>query len=428
MAAMPQLDLSADDRAMLHGDQGEAARFAMRIIVGQAEVVGAPGLIDVTSAHIDGCLYHGQVSLDFAERLVAAGARVRIPSTLNVGALDLLHPDLYQGDTGTAGKARRLMDLYLQMGCRPTWTCAPYQLDPRPVPGEHIAWAESNAIVFANSALGARTDRYGDFIDICAAITGRVPDAGLHRSKNRRGQIVFRLSGIADRLLREDVLYPVLGHLVGARAGTLIPVIQGLPATTTEDQLKALGASAASSGAVALFHAVGVTPEAATLDDALQGGEPEAVIQVTPTELRGARDQLSTTGDDRITAVSLGTPHFSLAEFGQLMTLLDGWRLHAGTRFYVSTGRDVLAEVHRRGWFSTLESAGITVVTDTCTYISPILDPGRQVVMTNSGKWAYYGPGNVGADVVFGSMEECVRSASKGSVWRDPGLWSDAPT
>jgi predicted aconitase len=426
MRAMTPVALSPEDQAMLDGDRGEAARFAMRIIVGQADVVGAPGLIDVTSAHIDGCLYHGQVSLDFAERLVEAGARVRIPSTLNVGALDLLHPDLYRGDPETAGKARLLMDLYLQMGCRPTWTCAPYQLEPRPVAGEHVAWAESNAIVFANSALGARTDRYGDFIDICASITGRVPDAGLHRAENRRGQLLFRLSGVSDRLLREDVLYPVLGHLVGARTGTLIPVIHGLRPTTTEDQLKALGASAASSGAVALFHAVGVTPEAATLDDALQGGEPESVIEVTSTELREARDQLSTTDADRITAVSLGTPHFSIAEFGQLMTLLDGWRLHAGTRFYVSTGRDVLAEIQRRGWFSTLESAGITVVTDTCTYIAPILDPGRQVVMTNSGKWAYYGPGNVGADVVFGSMEECVRSASQGSVWRDPGLWSDA--
>jgi predicted aconitase len=428
MRVMTSMALTPEDQAMLDGDRGEAARFAMRIIIGQARVVDAPGLIDVTSAHIDGCLYHGQVSLDFAERLVAADARVRIPSTLNVGALDLLHPGLYRGDQETAGKGRRLMDLYLQMGCRPTWTCAPYQLDPRPAPGEQIAWAESNAIVFANSALGAWTERYGDFIDICAAITGRVPDAGLHRAKNRRGQTLFRLAGISDRLHREDVLYPVLGHLVGARTGTMIPVIQGLSPTTTEDQLKALGASAASSGAVALFHAVGVTPEAATLDDALQGGELEAVIEVTPTQLREARDQLSTASDGRITAVCLGTPHFSLAEFGQLMTLLDGWRLHAGMRFYVSTGRDVLAEVQRRGLFSTLESAGITVVTDTCTYIAPILDPGRQVVMTNSGKWAYYAPGNVGADVVFGSMEECVRSASQGSVWRDPGLWSDAPS
>jgi predicted aconitase len=424
MRTVTKVALSSDDRAMADGDRGEAARFAMRIVVGQAGAVRAAGLIDVTSAHIDGCLYHGQASLDFAERLVAAGAEVSIPSTLNVGTLDLLHPDLYRGDPRTAGKARRLMDLYVQMGCRPTWTCAPYQLSTRPRLGEHVAWAESNAIVFANSVLGARTDRYGDFIDICAAITGRVPDAGLHRAENRRGQVVFKLMNIPDGLLHDDVLYPILGHLVGARAGTRVPVIEGLTPTTSEDQLKALGAAAASSGAVALFHAVGVTPEAPTIDSALQGAAPESVIDVTPELIRRARDDLSTAGEGPITAVSLGTPHFSLAEFERLLPLLDGLRLHPGIRLYISTGRDVLAEVRQQGWLSLIESFGATLVTDTCTYISPILDPGPQVVMTNSGKWAYYAPGNIGAEVVFGSTMECLRSAAQGTVWRDPNLWA----
>ncbi|HEY3211123.1 MAG TPA: aconitase X catalytic domain-containing protein [Actinomycetota bacterium] len=421
---MTPVTLSAQDRAMLDGEQGEAARFAMRIVLGQAEAVGAPRLLDVTSAHIDGCLYHGQVSLDFAERLVAAGAKVRVPSTLNVGALDLLHPDLYRGDPETARKARRLMDLYMQMGCRPTWTCAPYQLASRPGRGEQIAWAESNAIVFANSVLGARTDRYGDFIDICAAITGRVPDAGLHRTENRRGQILFTLAGIPDRLLAEDVLYPVLGHLIGARAGRMIPVLEGLPRTTTEDQLKALGAAAASSGAVALLHVVGVTPEAPTVQDAFQGAEPDAIVDVTPDQLRQARDDLSTAPDGPITAVSLGTPHFSLAEFERLVPLVDGLRLHPGVRLYISTGREALPEIEERGWLSALESAGATLVTDTCTYITPILDSSSRVVMTNSGKWAYYAPGNIGVDVVFGSTLECLRSAAAGKVWRDPELWA----
>jgi predicted aconitase len=420
---MKGLVLSSDDRAMLEGDRGEAARMAMRIIVGQARAVGASGLIGVTSAHIDGCLYHGQVSLDFAERMAAGGATVGVPSTLNVGALDLLHPGLYRGDPQTADRARRLMDVYVGMGCRPTWTCAPYQVAHRPRPGEHVAWAESNAIVFANSVLGARTDRYGDFIDICAAITGRVPDSGLHREENRRGQILFRLAGVSDRLLRDDVLYPVLGHLVGGLAGTMVPVIQGLPATVSEDQLKGLGAAAASSGAVALFHAVGVTPEALTVEMALQGLPPERRVDVTPAMLRRARDDLSTTPDGSITAVSLGTPHFSISEFERLMPLLDGVRTQVP--LYVSTARDTLAELRERGLVATLEAAGVTVVTDTCTYITPILDPGSQVVMTNSGKWAYYAPGNIGADVVFGSMLECVRSAGRGGVWRDPDLWAD---
>jgi predicted aconitase len=425
MATVSQVTLSAEDRAMLDGDHGEAARFAMRILLGQARVVGAERLIAVTSAHIDGCLYHGQVSLDFADRLVAGDAKVRIPSTLNVGTLDLLHPGLYRGDPATAEKARRLMDLYVQMGCRPTWTCAPYQLAARPGIGEHIAWAESNAIVFANSVLGARTDRYGDFIDICAAITGRVPDAGLHQAENRMGGILFRLAGIPDRLLLDDVLYPILGHIVGARAGTLIPVIEGLPQTTSEDQLKALGAAAASSGAVALFHAVGITPEAPSVHDAFGGAEPQAAVEVTRNLLRQARDDLCTAGDGPITAVSLGTPHFSISEFERLMPLLDGMRVRPGVRLYISTGRDAVAELEARGWLAGLESNGATLVTDTCTYITPILDPGPQVVMTNSGKWAYYAPGNIGAEVVFGSTLECLRSAERGMVWRDPELWED---
>jgi predicted aconitase len=397
----------------------------MRIVVAMAKVSGAERLLDVTSAHVDGCLYHGQASLDFAERLAAGGAAVSVPTTLNVGALDLLHPGRYRGDPQTAGKARRLMDLYVAMGCRPTWTCAPYQIEARPGFGEHVAWAESNAIVFANSVLGARTDRYGDFIDICAAITGRAPAAGLHLDRNRAGGILFRLGGLSQGLLQADVLFPVLGHLIGMEAGQLVPVIEGLPDATTEDQLKALGAAAASSGSVGLFHAVGVTPEAPTLEAAFGGRRPSRTVDVTPVRLSEARDALTTAPGDRIDAVSVGTPHFSLNEFAALAPLLDEARLHPDVAFFVSTSRAVLAQVEARGWLPILERAGVQLVVDTCTYITSILDPGRHVVMTNSGKWAYYAPGNIGVQVVFGSLEECVRSAIEGRVWRDGRLWRD---
>ncbi|MGZ8735380.1 MAG: aconitase X, partial [Acidimicrobiia bacterium] len=164
------LSLSDDDRSALDGERGAAAQLAMRILVRTAEAMDARELLDVSSAHIDGCLYHGRAGLDFAMRLADGGARVSIPTTLNVSSLDLLHPELVHLDRGTTEDARSMMDAYVAMGCRPTWTCAPYQLPVRPALGEHIAWAESNAIVFANSVLGARTGRYGDFIDICCAI------------------------------------------------------------------------------------------------------------------------------------------------------------------------------------------------------------------------------------------------------------------
>ena len=161
---MPRLTLEPRDRAMLNGEDGAGIAMALRILVTMAEVYGAEQLLDIESAHIDGCLYHGPSGLDFAERLVAADSKVRVDTTLNVGALDLVHPDRVHGDAEELERKRRLMDAYVAMGCRQTWTCAPYQDLHRPAFGSQIAWAESNAIVFANSVLGARTERYGDFI------------------------------------------------------------------------------------------------------------------------------------------------------------------------------------------------------------------------------------------------------------------------
>lgn len=415
------LELTFHDREMLDGARGEATAFAMRIVVDMAHVWQADRLIDVTSAHVDSCLYHGQAGLDFAETLLSGGARVAVPTTLNVSSLDLLHPDLVRLDAETASRARRLMDAYVAMGCRPTWTCAPYQLERRPAFGEHVAWAESNAIVFANSVLGARTDRYGDFIDICAAITGRVPEAGLHLDEHRRGRIVFRLSDdIPARLLHDEVTPTCVGHIVGKESGTDVPVIVGLPLDTDEDRAKALGAAAASSGAVAMFHAVGITPEAPTLQDALGGNEPDREIVITLDGLRAARDELTTVERGPIGAVSVGTPHLSVAEIDALATLVQ--RHPSTVPFYANTGRDVAAGSAAVG---ALADAGVTVVTDTCTYITPILHDIDGPVMTNSAKWAWYAPANLGFDVVFGSLEECVRSASLGRVWRDPDLWGE---
>ncbi|MGZ5213107.1 MAG: aconitase X [Actinomycetota bacterium] len=416
------IELTRHDREMLDGGRGEAATLAMRIVVDMARVWQADRLIDVASAHVDSCLYHGLAGLDFAERLLSGGARVAVPTTLNVSSLDLLHPDLVRLDARTAGRARRLMDAYVAMGCRQTWTCAPYQLERRPALGEHVAWAESNAIVFANSVLGARTNRYGDFIDICAAITGRVPEAGLHIDEHRRGRIVFRLADdIPDRLLHDEVTPTCVGHIVGTDSGEEVPVIVGLPIDTGEDRLKALGAAAASSGAVAMFHAVGITPEAPTLEDALGGNEADREIVVTLDRLRAARDELTTVEGGSIAAVSVGTPHLSVHEVDHLATLVG--RHPPTVPFYANTGRDVAAAAGDP--MIALADAGVTVVTDTCTYITPILHHVEGPVMTNSAKWAWYAPANLGFDVVFGSLEECVRSAWLGHVWRDPDLWGE---
>jgi predicted aconitase len=402
----------------------------MRLVVAAGEALGAHRLIPIVGAHVDSCLYHGQASLDFADRLAAGGARVGVPTTLNVGLVDLLHPELWRGDPATAERGRLLMDRYRSLGCRPTYTCAPYQLaqPARPRLGDQVAWAESNAIVFANSVLGARTNRYGDFIDVACAIAGRVPDAGLHRTDARHARLLLRLApDVPRRLLDEDVLYPVLGLVLGRRAGGAVAVLDGLPAGLAEDRLKAIGAAAASSGSVALFHAVGSTPEAPTIDTALGGREAEEEGTISLAELIAARDELTTAAaGDGLAAVSLGTPHASPAELRRIADLLGDARVAEGVEMLVSTSRDVLAAAERAGLAARLRASGVELLVDTCSYVAPVLRTVSGPVMTDSAKWAYYAPGNVGLATIFGSTSECVRSAVLGRVWRDPGLWAPA--
>jgi predicted aconitase len=404
------VDLTAEDRAALAGEHGEGRRLAMDLLIAVGRSENAPHLIDIEAAHIDGCLYHGRAGLDFAERMVAGGASVSVETTLNVSSLDLLHPDLYRGDAETAALARRLMDAHVAMGCRPTWTCAPYQLEPRPRLGQQVAWGESNAIVFANSVLGARTNRYGDFMDICCAVSGRAPMTGLHTDEGRHGDLVVDIA-LPDHLLGVDVVYALLGHVVGRLAGSSIPVLTGLDARANEDRLKALGAAAASSGSVAMFHAVGLTPEAPTLEAATGGQATQRSVIVGPDDLTAARHELGRPLGP-VGAVSVGTPHMSLTELGALVALCDGRR--AKVPFYVNTGRETLAQAAAEGLVETLEDFGVTFVTDTCTYVTPIMGPIRGELLTNSGKLAYYAPANLGVDVAIVSLADCVESAVAG--------------
>lgn len=431
--------LTADEEDMLRGGRGAAVAMAMRLVVGVARARGAARLVPVESVHVDGCLHHGLAGLEFAERLVELGGRVAVRTTLNVGSLDLLHPGLVRADERLAVDGRRLMEAYVALGCEPTWTCAPYQPSAaahRPTVGSHVAWAESNAIAFVNSVLGARTDRYGDFLDIAAALTGRAPEAGLHLDHERRASLVLDCSGLPARLLEEDSAWAALGSLLGTLAGTEVAALTGLPGDLadavvggrTEDRLKALGATAASSGGVALFHVVGVTPEAPDLAAVLDPGSAAATPThvVTTAELRAARDALGggRKASGRLDAVSLGTPHFSLTEFAALAALLvDGPGFADDVAVYVSTSRGVLAEADRAGHLAIVRAAGARVPTDTCTYVTPVLGAGVRTVMTNSGKWAWYAPANLGIDVVLGSLAECVASARAGEVVRDDALW-----
>lgn len=411
------IELTDQDRALLAGAGGGAAAFAMGLLVRFAEAVGAGRLVDAECAHIDGCLYHGQVSLDFVEHLLRLGGRVRVPTTLNVGSVDLIHPELFRGDPALGTAGARLMRAHEELGCVPSFTCAPYQTLHRPRFGAQIAWAESNAIVFANSVIGARTERYGDFVDLCCAITGRVPHYGLHLTRNRRATVQVEITSLPPEWQDDGPVCIAVGHIIGRRCGDRVAAITGLPETATEDDLKALGAVAASAGSVALFHAVGLTPEAPTLGAAMQGGLPEEVIRLSADDLRDTVRRLSTVPDGTaLAAVSLGTPHFSIREFERLVPLLDGPAPAVG--LYVNTGREVMAQVQARGWDDRLRAAGVTVVLDTCTYVTAIMRNLEGAVMTNSGKMAYYAPGNLDVEIAFGSLADCVASARAGKVVR----------
>ena len=416
------MKLSEEENAILDGAAGSAPELAMRIVVRMAAILGAEELVPVASAHIDGCLYHGDGGVEFAERLVDLGGAVSVPTTLNVGALDLLNPRNVRASERRREMALRLMKAYESLGCRPTWTCAPYQAGHRPSLGEHVAWGESNAVVFANSVLGARTNRYGDFMDICCALVGRAPRTGLHLGERRRATVVVDTGSLNPALKERDVFYPVLGTWLGAAVGERVAVVTGLPASVTEDQLKAMGAASASSGAVGLFHVEGVTPEAPDLETALGSRAPETVLTPSARELRRVRDALSTTGANEIDAVALGSPHFSREEFALLEALLP--REPFGVPFYVCTGRGEVQRLEESGRLRRFREAGVDIVADTCVVVTPILPPRGGVLMTNSGKFAHYTPATTGYDVVYGSLEDCVRSAATGRVARDEGLWS----
>ncbi|HEX2283200.1 MAG TPA: aconitase X catalytic domain-containing protein [Thermomicrobiales bacterium] len=417
------LTLDAHERAMLDGTEGPAVQLAMRILTRMAPLYGASSLLPVTRAHIDGVILTGSAGLAFAERLADLGGRVAVPTTLNVMSMDRERWRDFDLEAAYAERAHRLGQAYLRMGARPTFTCAPYQTEHAPVFGEQIAWSESNAVAFANSVIGARTNRYGDYLDICCALTGRVPAAGLHLEEPRLATVVVELSSILPELALRDDFYPVLGYLLGSLVADEIPVVTGLERQPTEDQLKAMAAAAASSGEVAMFHIVGITPEAPTLSDALGNRPAQRTVAIAMSDLRQTREALTTSAGSHVDVVAFGSPHCSLAECRRLAELMSCSRASPSVRVFVTTSRAVRDLLTRSGELAILEAFGARVTADTCIVVAPLVDPDARVLMTNSAKYAHYGPGLLGVDSVFGTTEECVASAIAGRVMRADGPW-----
>ena len=407
--AHASIELTEHDRALLAGSYGKAAQVAMQIVLRMAQIQGATQLVDITQAHIDGCIYTGPASLRFAQQLVAWGAKVRVPTTLNSISVDQRRWRELGIDPALGVPASDLGDAYMAMGAQLSFTCAPYLLDSAPKAGEQIVWAESNAVVYANSVLGARTLKYPDYLDICIALTGRAPLIGCHLEDQRKARLQIELPTLGTL---DDAFYPLLGYHIGALAGSRIPLIMGLKQQHPDlDDLKAFGAAFATTSAAPLFHIAGVTPEA--LDPAQVIDGPLPVIKVSLEDLLLSWHELNSARDPQVDVVSLGNPHFSLSEFAQLARLCQGRKRHPDVVLAITCGRAVLEQARAAGHVGVLEAFGAVIVSDTCWCMlgEPVIPPAARNLMTNSGKYAHYAPGLVGRKVHFASLAECVDAA-----------------
>jgi predicted aconitase/predicted aconitase with swiveling domain len=431
--SIASIRLTEHDRALLDGRHGKAAQMAMQIVLRMAELQGADQLVDVTQAHIDGCIYTGPASLRFARQLVQWGAKVRVPTTLNSISVDQRRWRELGIDPALGEPASALGDAYMAMGAQLSFTCAPYLLDTAPKAGEQIVWAESNAVVYANSVLGARTLKYPDYLDICIALTGRAPLIGCHLDAQRKARLQIELPALGEL---DDAFYPLLGYHIGALAGSRVPLVLGLEKRKPSlDDLKAFGAAFATTSAAPLFHIAGVTPEAIDPARVLDADISIAVEKIRLKDLLRSWRELNSARDNRVDVVSLGNPHFSLSEFAHLARLCRGRQRHPDVVLAITCGRAVLEQAREAGHIAVIQAFGATLVTDTCWCMlgEPVIPLAAENLMTNSGKYAHYAPGLVGRKVHFASLAECVDAACTATAsgrlpaWLQPAALLESP-
>lgn len=411
------LALTDEDRLFLSGAHGEAAQSAMEIIATMAVAKGATALTNVSRVHIDGCIYASPAFLTFARAMADKGGRVRVPTTMNAISVD--HANWRnQGVAEDFGlPASQLADAYVEMGAKPSFTCAPYLLADKPAQGEDIAWAESNAVIYANSVLGARTVKHADFMDLCIALTGRAAQTGVYLDENRAPRRILDVT-VPEGI--DDAFWPMLGWIAGQNAPDRIPLIRGLEHThPTEDDLKALCAAYGTTSAAPMLHIAGITPEAdlppsPDADHVAIGRDDFARLWEGFNE-----------GAARVDLVALGSPHFSIAECNAFADLMDGTRVHPDVTTIITLGRQSLGAITASGVKARLEETSIKIVPDLCwcSISEPVFPPEANTLMTNSGKYAHYAPGLSQRAVRFGSLAQCAQTARTGFAPEHPPLW-----
>ncbi len=392
--------LTDEERKLLDGAAGQATRKAMQILVALGEIYGAEDLVPVRSAQVAGVSFHnlGEAGLEWLESMAEDG-RIRTVTTLNPAGMDLeawkeqgIAPDF-------AGKQLRLVKAYERMGIAPTCTCTPYLIGNLPGPGEHIAWAESSAVAYANSVLGARTNREGGPSALAAALTGRTPRYGLHLDANR----VPTLEVAIEALLDSSSAWGALGRVIGKQSGGRVPLLR-TKARPTVAQLKSLGAALVTFGGSPLYYVGGLTA-------APPGPRPSESIVVRSAELEAATETLSD-GSSNVDLVALGCPHASLDELADLARLLDGKTVQK--EMWICTARPTKQAAEKLGIVGAIERSGAKVVSDTCFAVTPLESRRGSTIATDSAKGAYYASGHNKLKVHLGTVRECVDAAVTG--------------
>lgn len=404
--------LTKEEEGVLEGECGYASQVAMRMLVALGDLFGADALIPIESTHVAGVSYKtmGDAPIDFLEELQEEGAKARVYSTLNPCGLDLKNWAKMPVSKSLYEAQLRIINLYSSMGIDPTLTCTPYYI--RNIRGgAHLAWSESSAISYANSLLGARTNREGGPSALAAALIGKTPCYGFHLDENRKGSYLVDVRAS----LKCAADYGALGVLVGQTAKMRVPVFSGLR-KCRRNWLKSLGAGMAASGAVSLYHVIGITPEwplRSEAKDVWHGGKPEEVAIVDQRQLSNAYSGLTTSPVDAPDLAFIGCPHCSVSEIEQVTRLMEGRKVRKGVRFWLCTSRHVKSLAEKRGLITRLEAAGVEVYCDTCIIVTWLKEAGIDSIITNSGKAAYYAPSFCKVEVVFDKLTEIVRKVTE---------------
>jgi len=398
--------LTDEERSMLQGDQGEGVRKAMEIVVALGTIYSADDFVPVSHVQVSGVSYKnlGDAGLEFLREWAAQGACVRVPTTLNPAGMDLRHWRELGFPADFAAQQQAVLDAFTAMGIEATCTCTPYLVGYAPKLGDHIAWGESSAISFANSVLGARTNREGGPGALAAAIVGRTGRFGLHLDENRAPT---HLVDVRCPVRRASD-FGALGYLVGKRVANGVPYLRGLDVAACDvTNLKLFGAAVAASGAVALYHIEGVTPE--------------SNLKSQPSNLKGefaveSLDEgyaaLNRADTSSIDLVWIGCPHASLEEIELIADKLDGRRVRSV--LWITAAHQVRDEAASRGLLARIEKSGGRIVSDTCLVVAPVEALGIRCMATNSGKGAFYGPSHAHVATHFGSLEQCLDAAIRG--------------